>query len=139
MSAFKQLEHEGYIYSKAGSGFYVSRILPFNNNIRQTENTIITDELYQQEDLTLINSGEINISEKTINFASATPTPDLFPVNDFKVALNEVLDRDRGNVFGYQDSRGFYPLRESICSLLKKTKLILFRKISRSFPVLSRV
>jgi 2-aminoadipate transaminase len=123
VSAFKQLEREGYIYSRAGSGFYVSRILPFNNNIRQTENTIITDELYQQEDLTLINSGEINISENTINFASATPTPDLFPVNDFKVALNEVLDRDRGNVFGYQDSRGFYPLRESICGLLKNNRI----------------
>lgn len=119
VSAFKLLEQEGYIYSKAGSGFYVSRLLPYSNNLRQSENTVITDELYQQEDLLLVNSGQINISEDTLNFASATPPPDLFPVNDFKVVLNEVLDRDRGNVFSYQDSRGFYPLREAIHEMLK--------------------
>ena len=123
VTAFKQLEREGYISSKPGSGSYVTKILPLSSNERQAESIMITDELYNQDDLSLMNSGQINLNEHTINFASATPTPDLFPVEDFKVVLNEVLDRDKGNVFGYQDSQGFLPLRESICGILHNRQI----------------
>jgi 2-aminoadipate transaminase len=119
VSAIKQLEKEGYVYSRLGSGTYVAALQGAGN--RFSGSSTIQDELYHQEDLELISSGQIKIHEGTINFASATPTPDLFPVEDFKQALNEVLDRDMGNAFGYQDSQGYFPLRESICGLLGKS------------------
>lgn len=121
VSAYRQLENEGYIYTRTGSGTFVSVVLP----VREVGNSVLimSDELYQQDDLLLINNGQITIDDHTINFASATPTPDLFPVEDFKLVLNEVLERDKGNAFGYQDSQGFYPLRESICEVLQQNIL----------------
>jgi hypothetical protein len=50
----------------------------------------ITDELYQYDDVPVITNGQIKINAGTIDFASATPTSDLFPVEDFKIVLNEV-------------------------------------------------
>lgn len=121
VSAVRQLEQEGYVYTRPGSGTYVAALSGAGN--RFSGNTVIQDELYQQEDFELISNGLIKIQEDTVNFASATPTPDLFPVEDFKHALNEVLDRDMGNAFGYQDSQGYFPLRESICGLLAKSMI----------------
>ncbi|MCX8131246.1 MAG: PLP-dependent aminotransferase family protein [Clostridia bacterium] len=117
VSAFRQLESEGYVYTKTGSGTYVASMLPIKIGSNADE-SVINDELYNQDDVSLISSGQVNISENTINFASATPTPDLFPVDNFKIALNETLDRDKGNAFSYQESQGFLPLRECICGLL---------------------
>lgn len=120
VSSYKQLENEGYAYSRPGSGTYVANIIPLLNNMNQSQPHAILDELYMQDDLLLISNGQIKLDDTTINFASATPTPDLFPVEDFKVVMNEVLDRDKGNAFGYQDSQGFYPLRECISQVLQR-------------------
>ncbi|MCX7924054.1 MAG: PLP-dependent aminotransferase family protein [Clostridia bacterium] len=120
VSAFKSLEKDGYIYSKPGSGTYVRNTLPLLNDSAQAKQELILDELYHHDDIALINNGQIKIQDNTINFASATPTPDLFPVEDFKIVLNEVLERDKGNAFGYQDSQGFYPIRECICETLRQ-------------------
>lgn len=120
VSAYKQLENEGFIYSKTGIGTFAADIvLKQMNNMNHTnkpENyyNSVRDELYLQEDVSFISNGSISISENTINFASATPTPDLFPVDNFKIAMNEVLDRDKGNAFSYQESQGYFPLRETI-------------------------
>lgn len=123
VSAFRQLESESLVYTRPGSGTYVADIsLHFSSETVQFTDSI-RDELYGQDDATLINGGRVNISDITINFASATPTPDLFPVDNFKIVLNEVLERDKGNAFSYQESQGFFPLRESIMGLLQKSGL----------------
>lgn len=41
------------------------------------------------------------------------------------MVLIEVLDRDKGHAFGYQDSQGFLPLRQAIADNLKNKTLIL--------------
>lgn len=117
VSAYKQLEKEGYAYSRPGSGTYVANFL---QSLPGDASTAFLDELYQSDDIPVINNDQIKITDKTIDFASATPTSDLFPVEDFKLVLNEVLDRDKGSAFGYQDSQGFFPLRESIAEILLK-------------------
>jgi len=121
VSAFKRLESEGYIYSRPGSGTYVAEVLPDFEKAVQPASSPMLDEIYNWDDVPLINNGQIKINEGTINFASATPTADLFPVEDFKVVLNEVLERDKGNAFGYQESQGYYPIRESISHTLNKS------------------
>lgn len=124
VSAFKMLERDSYVYSRPGSGIYVANIFTLPGSSNKGDSGIILDELYQSDDLSLINSGQININDNTVNFASATPTPDLFPVEDFKLVLNEVLERDKGNAFSYQDSLGFSPLRESIMGILKNYNIV---------------
>lgn len=61
----------------------------------------------------MLKHGQIKLTE-SINFASAAPSTDLFPVKDFKYAINQVLKRDQGEAFSYQKSQGFLPLRKSI-------------------------
>lgn len=119
VSAFRRLENEGFIYTKPGSGTYAADLL--TSIVTRTERLppSLQDEVYQQDDLDFLSSSQVNISENTVNFASATPASELFPVDDFKAALNETLERDKGNAFSYQESQGFPPLRESISGILK--------------------
>jgi 2-aminoadipate transaminase len=120
VNAYKLLEYNGLVYSKVGSGTYVADLT--SKAIIRKDNAM---ESARIEEMGSMDRGQIEIGQNTINFASATPTPELFPVNDFKNVLNEVLDRDKGFAFGYQESQGFYPLRESIASYLSipKSKL----------------
>ncbi|HCX78090.1 MAG TPA: PLP-dependent aminotransferase family protein [Firmicutes bacterium] len=90
VTAYKNLEQLGYVWSKVGSGTFV-RPAPPAETTRQ-----------------------IYIPHNGINFASATPTPEIFPVADFQRLLNKVLDRDGGHAFGYQESQGWPPLREAM-------------------------
>ncbi len=123
VSAFKRLGHEEYVYSKPGSGTYISNTLSLKGMAGSGSSNIILDELYQQDDLPFLASGQVTLNENTINFASATPTSDLFPIDNFKVVLNDILDRDKGNAFSYQDIRGFLPLRECISQLMQKSNI----------------
>ncbi|KXG77189.1 MocR-like pyridoxine biosynthesis transcription factor PdxR [Thermotalea metallivorans] len=111
VKAYDLLEEEGYVYKKIGSGTFVK---PSGNyRYLNEQHKYPVDEDFRQMD-----RGQIQIRNNMISFASATPTPDLFPVEDFKNLLIEVLDRDKGSAFGYQESQGYYPLRESLVSYL---------------------
>lgn len=102
VNAYKMLEQNGYVFSKVGSGTYVRGI----KNIEALD--------FEAEDSHTIERGYVKMSTNEINFSTSTPNPKLFPIKEFKEVLNEVLDRDGGFAFGYQESQGFYPLRESI-------------------------
>ncbi len=114
VKAYELLAEAGYVYKRIGSGTFVS------STIYPQSNSSVSDKFPLDEDLSLMNRGQIKIQAHMISFASATPTPDLFPVDDFQRLLNEVLNRDRGNAFGYQESQGYYPLRESLVVYMKQ-------------------
>lgn len=119
VNAYKQLELNGYILGVKGSGYYVKKFelvdsIASNKKIDYSAPIHNDDYDYEYENIKLMISGQIEISENTINFASATPDPSIFPIETFKNALNEVLDRDKGYAFGYQESNGYEPLRESL-------------------------
>ncbi|HLS52682.1 MAG TPA: PLP-dependent aminotransferase family protein [Tissierellaceae bacterium] len=107
VNAYKLLEQNDYVYSIKGSGTYIKR-------------TLNPEEFsYLEEgDMELMVSGVLPISDNSINFASVSPTPDLFPINEFKQALVQVLDRDGGLAFLYPEVTGYEPLRESISKFL---------------------
>lgn len=86
VNAYKLLEEKGLVVKKAGSGTYIRL------------ESYIEDE----------------VDEEIINFASGSPHQDLFPVQEFKTLLNKVLDRDGGRAFQYDDTKGYYSLREAI-------------------------
>lgn len=107
VNAYKLLEQEGYVYSVKGSGTYV-RKPNYNSNY-----SCIDDE-----DIELMIGGVLPLSKDSINFASVSPTPEIFPIEEFKQTLIEVLDRDKGNAFVYPEINGYEPFRESISSFL---------------------
>lgn len=101
VNAYKQLEINKYITAKKGSGYFISNIKT------QEENNL--------------SSGDLGMTTgpDIINFASATPHPSIFPAESFKECIIEVLERDKGFAFEYQDSNGFKPLRNSILEYLR--------------------
>ncbi|MBZ4645125.1 MAG: PLP-dependent aminotransferase family protein [Clostridia bacterium] len=118
VNAYKLLEQNGYVYSKTGSGVYVAPVRYIAVQPTDMEIQVKEDTFFEEEDIQLMSRGQITLSENSINFASATPTPDLFPVEDFKKVLIEVLDRDKGQAFGYHESNGYKSLRHSISQFL---------------------
>lgn len=117
INAYKLLEQEGYVYSVKGSGTYIKRT------------PLIDDLPYLEEgDMELMVSGILPISKDSINLASVSPNPDLFPIEDFKQALVEVLDRDGGKAFLYPEITGYDPLRESISGFLAEHSAIIVNK-----------
>ncbi len=104
VKAYQLLEQEGLIYKRIGSGTFISPAI-----IKQAQLPTGMAAMVPEEGL--LNQGHIRLERNMINFASATPSADLFPVEDFKQVINEVLDRDKGNAFTYQESQGYYPLR----------------------------
>ncbi|MGF7057067.1 PLP-dependent aminotransferase family protein [Brassicibacter mesophilus] len=119
VTAYNLLEKEGYIYKKIGSGSYVQDV----------ECKKINCEIFDEEiNLSSENNYETDIGndkEEVINFGSIAPTSDLFPVDDFKNALNEILDRDKGRAFAYQEGQGYYPLRSSIKKYIENYEVIV--------------
>lgn len=109
VNAYKLLEQKGYVYSKVGSGTYVRGA---KRNTGQMDRTHVADMMEQ---------GYIKMHHDEVNFSTQTPNPELFPVKEFKGVLNEVLDRDGGFAFGYQESQGYYPLRQSIRDYLEES------------------
>ncbi|MEN1759724.1 PLP-dependent aminotransferase family protein [Anoxynatronum sibiricum] len=114
VKAYDLLEREKLVVKRTGSGTYV------NDGKRTSLLTGIAEDEWDQESIQQFRQQQqsfqrtVVITADTINFASATPSPDLFPVDDFKQALLTVLDRDQGYAFGYQDPQGYQPLREAV-------------------------
>lgn len=104
VNAYKLLEQKGYAYSRVGSGTFV-----MGSSDNKDFSTV-----------DMMEQGYVKIKKDEINFSTSTPNPRFFPVDDFKQALNEVLERDGGLAFGYQEAQGYLPLRESINAYLKE-------------------
>lgn len=98
VAALDLLAAEGIIYKRRGSGSYVS----------PATDTVI-DEFVPRE-----------LPADRIDFTLGTPSPEYFPVDDFKAAFNYVLDRDRGHAFSYPEPMGYLPLRLSLAAYLQQ-------------------
>jgi DNA-binding transcriptional MocR family regulator len=116
VNAYNLLEEENLVYKKVGSGTFVSA----KNLVGDREDVYLDEEVYIDEDTKFVEDRKgVEEGDRVINFATAAPTPDLFPIAPFKRLLNKVLDRDRGYAFGYQKSQGYLPLRQSISEYIK--------------------
>lgn len=107
INAYKLLEKEDYIYTVKGSGTFIQK-----PDLK--EETLLTED----GDMALMLSGIFPFLKNSIDFASASPTPEMFPIELFKQSLIDVLDRDGGSAFLYPEISGFLPLRESIAKFL---------------------
>lgn len=112
VNAYKLLEEEGLVVKKVGSGTYVAPL------VAKVDRDVPVDE-----EMELMNQGQMTLKQNMISFATATPDPDLFPIQDVKNAINQVLERDGGEAFGYQESLGYLPLREAVCHYLASRQI----------------
>jgi DNA-binding transcriptional MocR family regulator len=107
VKAYQELERAGLAVSRAGSGTYVAPHDQASAFLSAAE-----------PELDLLDRGQVEIPPGAINFASATPDPDLLPVATVQRLINRVIERDGGQVFAYEESRGYLPLREKVADVL---------------------
>lgn len=111
VSAYKFLEEKGYVISKMGSGTYISfDSVPTKANGKPAETSEFQEYSFSPE------TG----SRYAYDFKGTSISPEFFPVKEFKEVLDEVLNRDKGYAFGYQEPEGYLPLREAIGDVLLK-------------------
>ena len=104
VTAYKTLEKKQMVYSRKGSGTFVSP-LP----VERIPSPMASRSLRSFE-------RELSL-ENAINFAAASLPHELFPVDDFKKAFDEVLEREKGGAFRYMDSMGYAPLDSSFAGI----------------------
>jgi GntR family transcriptional regulator/MocR family aminotransferase len=124
-NAYDDLEAEGLLVSRTGSGTYVSPGLEDLDRARP--GTALQDwPLWQQGLLTstwLPALKELDrlaaaAGPQGIRLGSGMGAADLYPVDDFRRAIQSVLRRDPLEAVGYGDSVGYPPLRTTIARIL---------------------
>ncbi len=98
VKSYELLENKGYIYKIIGSGTFAS-------HIKTKEDT------------------NIEKNKDIIHFENANPSKDIFPLEDFKLAINMALEKDGACVFEHEDQRGSKELRQEISTYLNKKKI----------------
>ncbi|RDY23413.1 PLP-dependent aminotransferase family protein [Romboutsia maritimum] len=94
VKVYELLENEGYVYKTVGSGTFVSALK--KESMKESRN-----------------------KEGIIHFDSGNPSTDMFPIEDFKNAVNMALTQDGSSIFEYDEGLGSNSLREKIVEYLK--------------------
>jgi len=127
VSAYRILEREGWVLARAGSGVYVAGVHeglpggipgghepPRGTHSDHGRHSDRNTDVAIDGSLLDLSQGRVVLSPSVLDMAAGTPSPALFPVPAFKALMDEVLDRDGGWAFGYQESAGWLPFREAL-------------------------
>ncbi len=95
LHAYDELSRRGHVVSVKGSGVFV-------REKSEKANTILPYE----------------ITPDTINLASTSPDLSIYPMKEFGGIFTEILQTGGAQAFAYQESRGYYPLRQQLSGTL---------------------
>jgi GntR family transcriptional regulator / MocR family aminotransferase len=124
-TAYSELEADGLVYSRAGSGTYVQEQEPASILPQNMHNT--SWPLWQQE---IRATSEIperpNPDEMLhaaghphpISFAGGVGDSQIFPVDDFSRVIRTIVRRDGIAALEYGEASGYAPLRSTIAQVL---------------------
>jgi len=119
-TAYSELEADGLIYSRVGSGTYV--LPPQTITSRPKDNLEAAWPLWQHN--VQIGSFENDQFLKNdqhpdpIRFSGGSSAPQIFPTNDFRRVIQKVMRRDGMAALDYGESNGYAPLRATIAHVL---------------------
>lgn len=120
-TAYSELESKGLIASKAGSGTYAGgpgAVKVIEEAAAEQWKPVFVEEVRWESVFSRFSPLLSDIPRGFIDFASGTSDTRLFPLEDFRKALNTVLIQDGVEALGYGDRRGYGPFRETIASIL---------------------
>lgn len=109
VSAYNKLKSEGYAYQKVGSGSYAKRKEVASNFRKEYSNA-----------LKKISMGDLT---DVIDFTGETTGEVLFPIDDLKGIINEVLERDGANALLSDNRNGYTDLIYTINKVFWNNKL----------------
>lgn len=98
VKVYELLENEGYVYKSIGSGTFASIL------------KVEKEEDYKSKD-------------GVIHFDSGNPSTEMFPIEDFKSAINMALSKEGSSIFEYDEGLGYDKLRKKIVNYLKKRSI----------------
>lgn len=118
-SAYSGLEADGLVYSRSGSGVYV---LPAPAQPAPQRGPAGAPWPLWQQELAALPAGSGLQMPATppgcIDFSPGAGGSDLFPVDEFRRVLQNILRREGDAALGYGDPRGYPPLRATISGVL---------------------
>ena len=127
-NAYAELEAEGLIYSRLGSGTYVAP-LPGRHTYFQDEDAHARQWPIWQQILSrkphLPTHREIqrigivfDTPEDSISFSGGIGAEELYPIRDFRNAFQNVFYHDKHQALKYGEAQGYLPLRATISHIL---------------------
>ena len=124
-TAYSELEADGLIYSRVGSGTYIlpAPTLPPRPQDNPDASWPLWQQHVQSESIPARNFelGEILRTSQhphPISFASGASAPHMFPSDEFRKVLQTVMRRDGIEALDYGESNGYGPLRATIAHVL---------------------
>lgn len=124
-NAYAELEAEGLIFSRLGSGTYVLHpdpLIPLPKNGADAPWPLWQQAIQEQARISVNRQFEgkqkIRRHPNPISFASGIGDSNLFPAEDFRRVLQAVMRRDGIAALDYGEHNGHAPLRESIAHIL---------------------
>jgi GntR family transcriptional regulator/MocR family aminotransferase len=124
-TAYAELEADGLIFSRAGSGSYVLPPCAPPTRVPPDSPACPPWPAWQQavqarDELAHIALPDIAPAgaPRPISFAGGIGDPRLFPADDFRKVMQAVMRRDGAAALDYGDPRGYAPLRDTIARVL---------------------
>ncbi|MEW5957953.1 MAG: PLP-dependent aminotransferase family protein [Chloroflexota bacterium] len=132
VNAYAELEAEGLVVSRVGSGTFVA---PGVSNPNPLAGVAAPPPWPGSPSPRQMWNPNRMIAEMTrlarlpgvISFAGGAPASEFLPVNEFRRALNEVLRRDGAEALQYEQVAGYLPLRETIAQRLQQQNIQINR------------
>ena len=126
-NAYAELEAEGLVYTRRGSGTFVAPPLPDLPQSEEERSAPADWPLWQEQLLTHtwrsvqgdLDHMTASVSRPdTISFWGGIGDSEMFPADEFRKTLQAVLRRDGSACLGYDDRCGYPPLRATIAQIL---------------------
>lgn len=123
INAYTELEAEGLVVSRVGSGTYVAPRETMDADIAHAPPISERTELGSSSrpwnaSQMLAEMMRLSRQPGNISFAGGAPASEFLPVNEFRRALNAVLRRDGAAALQYEEAVGYTPLRDAIAARL---------------------
>ena len=125
-TAYSELEADGLVFSRVGSGTYV--LPPAPMPLQPIDDFEATWPLWQENVRTMMDERSRNVERDEspkasqpshlIRFAGGTSASHMFPADDFRKVLQKIMRRDGIAALEYGESNGYAPLRFTIAHVL---------------------
>jgi GntR family transcriptional regulator/MocR family aminotransferase len=143
--SYEQLESEGYLETRCGSGTYICTCLPeeWLQGLQAAEETSADDPLQSQPstpvtsnaistpclskfgaNLTSIGKLQNSEPEAEISFRYGNPAVKYFPMQQWRKLLSRHCDNSPILLNYAEDAAGYFPLRQEIADYLKRSRAV---------------
>lgn len=129
-NAYAELQADGLVVARPGSGYYVSKILPTMFDLVGGDPATTSEPLWQRElpECALFGGNEpvgghgivdgSGSMGDCISFEAGSGDVSNFPVTEFRKIMQDVIHRDGTAAFEYGEYNGYTPLRSAIAHIL---------------------